>query len=448
MNAFKKNTRRLMLSAAFLITAFAAGCGGGGGADPILGIGGLGVTFAPPVGAIIPGAVCPPAVIDPTVPTVTASDPSSGNLVATTSTLGTAGGGKLITATFSLPMNAATINSTTFTVGVVGGAALVPASVTYNAATRVATFRTAAALLPNTSYTAVILAGATSAAGKPVGCQYAWTFKTATVAVAGPAAVNLGLADPYGIASTTGLTSTVVGSTINGDVALNNPSPSCGPTNPAPGGPGTPGFGACGGFAPTLNGTVVTPLVPNAITGTTVTQVFNDLLAAFISISLPTDAPVGTLGGGTPIATATIGGPPLAPLVTGVNRFFPGVYVAASGTLINVTGDLTLDAQGDPNAVFVFQAGSSLDSTAAGTKILLVGGAKASNVWWKVGSSATFLTLTQWQGNVLAKFSISMGTGATSCGRLLAGAAGAGAFAFLANTVSVPGNPFGPPTCL
>ena len=446
MNALERNTRRLLWSAALLMTALAAGCGGGGGAEPILGIGGLGVTFAPPVGAIVPGAVCPPAALDPLVPTVTASDPTSGNQFATTSTLGTAGGGKLITATFSLPMNAATINATTFTVGQTGGAALIAAAVTYDASTRVATFRTSAALLANTSYTAVILPTAASAAGKPVGCAYAWTFKTATLAAAGPAAVNLGLATPYGIAATAGVTNAGA-STVNGDVALDNPTVTCNAVA-VPGGPGTAGFGLCGGAPPVVNGTVVTPLVPNAITGSTSTQIFNDLLAAFISISRPTDAPVGTLGGGTPIATATIGGPALSPLVTGVNQFFPGVYVAASGTSIDVTGDLTLDAQGDPNAVFVFQAGSTLKSTLAGTKILLVGGAKASNVWWQVGTSATFVTGTLWQGNVLAHFSVSLGVGATSCGRLLAGAAGAGAFTFLANTVSVPGNAFGPPTCL
>jgi energy-converting hydrogenase Eha subunit B len=64
-----------------------------------------------------------------------------------------------------------------------------------------------------------------------------------------------------------------------------------------------------------------------------------------------------------------------------------------------------------------------------------------------VGSSATLNAGTTFQGNILASASISMGTLTTSCGRLLAGATGAGAFTFLSNTVSVPGHPNAPPIC-
>ncbi|MBF0634598.1 MAG: DUF3494 domain-containing protein, partial [Nitrospinae bacterium] len=79
--------------------------------------------------------------------------------------------------------------------------------------------------------------------------------------------------------------------------------------------------------------------------------------------------------------------------------------------------------------------------------ITLQNGAKASNVWWHVGSSATLGNGTDFYGNILASASISMGTSATSCGRLLSGASGAGAFTFLANTVSVPGHAFAPAGC-
>jgi hypothetical protein len=84
---------------------------------------------------------------------------------------------------------------------------------------------------------------------------------------------------------------------------------------------------------------------------------------------------------------------------------------------------------------------------AVSSRIILTGGAKASNVWWFVGSSATLNGSSIFQGNVLASASISMGTGATSCGRLLSGADGAGAFTFLGNTVSVPGHPNAPAGC-
>ena len=135
----------------------------------------------------------------------------------------------------------------------------------------------------------------------------------------------------------------------------------------------------------------------------------------------------------------------------GDNLFAPGVYQSLTSILI--TGDLTLDAQGDPNAIFIFQSSSTV-GTAAGaaspaphTRILLVNGAKASNVWWQAGSSATLGLFSEFQGNILASADITMTTGATSCGRLLAGGFTAGAFVFDLNLVSVPGNVNAPPTC-
>ena len=92
-----------------------------------------------------------------------------------------------------------------------------------------------------------------------------------------------------------------------------------------------------------------------------------------------------------------------------------GVYCTASG--IGVTGVLTLDGGGDPNATFVFQAGSSL--TTAGN-VVLINGAQAKNVYWQVGSSATLGTGSQFQGNILALTSISLIDNATLIGRALA----------------------------
>jgi hypothetical protein len=95
----------------------------------------------------------------------------------------------------------------------------------------------------------------------------------------------------------------------------------------------------------------------------------------------------------------------------------PGVYTSASS--LGLSGDLTLDASGDPNAVFVFQAGSTLTAGSA-SRVLLIGGAQACNVFWQVGSSATIGTSSAFAGNVLALTSISMTTGATLQGRALA----------------------------
>lgn len=92
-----------------------------------------------------------------------------------------------------------------------------------------------------------------------------------------------------------------------------------------------------------------------------------------------------------------------------------GVYCSAIG--IGVTGTLTLNGGGDPNAVFVFQAGTSL--TTAGS-VVLINGAQARNVHWQVGSSATLGTASVWRGNILALTSITLVDNATLQGRALA----------------------------
>jgi hypothetical protein len=94
-----------------------------------------------------------------------------------------------------------------------------------------------------------------------------------------------------------------------------------------------------------------------------------------------------------------------------------GVYTSA--TSLGLSGDLTLDAQGDPNSVFVFQAGSTL-ITGSASRVLLINGAQACNVFWQVGSSATIGTSTAFTGNILALTSITLNTGATVHGRTLA----------------------------
>jgi type VI secretion system secreted protein VgrG len=94
----------------------------------------------------------------------------------------------------------------------------------------------------------------------------------------------------------------------------------------------------------------------------------------------------------------------------------PGVY---HGDTLGITGALTLDVQGDPQAVFVFQTDSTL-ITASASSIVVIGGTTACNVFWQVGSSATFGANSTFVGSVLADTSISAGDGATFQGRLLA----------------------------
>ena len=125
-----------------------------------------------------------------------------------------------------------------------------------------------------------------------------------------------------------------------------------------------------------------------------------------------------------------------------------GLY---SGGALDLTGTLTLDAQGDSSAVFIFQAASTL-ITASASEVKLLNGASPCNVFWKVGSSATLGTTTSFKGTILALTSIGLNTGATVDGRLLARN---GAVTLDSNTINAlgcsgpPGPPDeGPPICV
>jgi hypothetical protein len=95
----------------------------------------------------------------------------------------------------------------------------------------------------------------------------------------------------------------------------------------------------------------------------------------------------------------------------------PGTYCFS--TSAQLTGTLTLDAQGNPNAVFLFKIGSTL-TTASASSVLLINSASSCGVFWQVGSSATLGTGTALQGNIVALTSITLNTGANATGRLLA----------------------------
>ena len=102
----------------------------------------------------------------------------------------------------------------------------------------------------------------------------------------------------------------------------------------------------------------------------------------------------------------------------GGQNLTPGVYRFSSSA--QLTGRLTLNGQGNSNAVFIFQIGSTL-TTASNSSVVLINGASPCGIWWQVGSSATLGTGTQFQGNLLALTSISLTTGANILpGRALA----------------------------
>jgi hypothetical protein len=362
-----------------------------------------------------------------------------------------------VNATFNEAMDPTSITFTLQASGPPLGTELAGA-VTYDSLTNIATFKPVASLAANTKFTAtvtgkdlagnsLIVPGVVSIVA-PINKPNPWTFTTAASAVPS-LVINMGTASTFGIAATAGITdtNTVPLTTISGDVVL-SPTLTCNAVA-VPGGVGSAGFGLCGSTVPTsvpvLNGTVyITGDVPTA-------GVIADLKAAFLQISPPAGPPAaGSLAGATDLpAGTTLGAATGSALVLNDNLFHAGVFQSLTSILI--TGDLTLDAQGDPNAVFVFQSSSTV-GTADGaappgthTRILLVNGAKASNVWWQAGTSATLGLYSEFQGNILASESITMKTGATSCGRLLAGAFAAGAFVFDSNVVSVPGQVFAPP---
>jgi hypothetical protein len=194
----------------------------------------------------------------------------------------------------------------------------------------------------------------------------------ATVVVIDPLLINFGAAAPNGIMAGTQITCIASG-TISADILI------------SPGNTVT-------GFPPCIQ--TGTQNLANAVAA----QAQLDLTAAYDSLFAmpcpPANAIVADLGGTTKPA---------------------GVYCTAIG--IGSTGVLTLDGGGDPNAKFVFQAGTSI--VTAGD-VVLINGAQAKNVYWVSGSSVTLGTASQWQGNVVALTSITMVDTATLIGRALA----------------------------
>jgi len=313
-----------------------------------------------------------------TAPKVNSTDPLN---LATSVALN-----KVISAVFSEAMNPLTITTSSYTLML--GTTPVAGTVTYAGTT--ATFTPTGGLISGNTYTATIttIAKTASAAGTPLANNYVWTFNTG--APLGPVGVDLKSVARFGIIAGQSVSNNAGFSVINNmDVGI------------------YPGArSSVTGFPPAIivNGAMYASddVAPPGVAAMLL-QAKNDLVAAYLFAEAATSPAPATVSGDQ-------GGLTLA----------PGIYKTTSSLLIQ-SGDLTLDAQGDANAVWIFQIGSTLTTVGgAGGNVKLIGGAQAKNVFWQVTSSATIGGYTSFKGNILALQDITMGPYATADGRMLA----------------------------
>lgn len=313
--------------------------------------------------------------LDITAPTVISTEPVD---LATNVLLN-----KIVTAKFSESMDPATINSATFTL--MQGATTIPGAISYSGIT--ASYDPTSNLSSGTTYTATIKIGAEDLAGNSIVSDYVWSFTTGTAS--GQATVDLATAGNFAILAGAGITNTGL-TIINGDA-------------------GTSPTGTVNGFPPGIvNGSIhaADPIAAQAKID--LTTAYNDAQGRTTgAISLPGDLSGLTLA--------------------------PGLYTNSSSVMLSA-GNVTLDAMGDANAIFILQMGSTL-TTNPGTGFVLAGGAQAKNIFWSVGTSATLGTNSTFYGNILADQSISMNTGAILNGRALTRI---GAVTLQSNQVNIP----------
>lgn len=276
---------------------------------------------------------------------------------------------KKISATFNEIMDAGSVTAPgAFTI--YNGTTQVTGTLTYSGKT--VTFTPSSNLLYSTTYTATIAKGVKDVAGNALVNDYTWQFTTVPPTVTPPSNGTLSI---FGaLAGTAGMTNTGINTVINGSSGSTAPST------------------LVTGFHEGLSGDVYTettlnkgnvtgriytaPPAPGTTTSFGIaTQALADATAVYANIS-----PAGRPGGTDPGA-GELGGLTLA----------AGVYRSSGGAFTITNGNLVLDAKGDPNALWIFQATSSLTvgNTSSARSVTLINGAQAKNVYWYVGSAAT-----------------------------------------------------------
>lgn len=273
---------------------------------------------------------------------------------------------KVVTATFDMAMDPLTITTSTFTLK--QGTDVILGSVSYSG--NIASFTPNNPLLANAVFTATITTGAKNVAGVSIANNYVWTFTT----INSSNAPDLGSAYPFGaFGGNAGITNQGINTVINGSIATTAASTLVTGFHDATAiyteTPLNVGF---------VTGAISTaPPMPGTATSFAIAQqALADANAAYLSIS-PASMP-----GGIDPGAGELGGLTLA----------PGIYKSDSGTFNISNGNLTLDAQGDPNAVWIFQTASGLTVGIAGPtgakSVVLINGALPKNVFWYVGSTA------------------------------------------------------------
>jgi hypothetical protein len=290
-------------------------------------------------------------------------------------------------------MDPATISTAHFTVTGVTG------TVAYNAISKIATFKPAGNLAPNTLYTATIKTGARDLAGNSLAVNKVWTFTTGATISTPP--VDLGDAGPFGgFGGGAGMTNQGILTIINGDIGTTGASTTMTGFHDSVADVYTQTPLNIG----TVNGRIYTAPPPpggagvggTAFTFAIATAAASDALIAWNSMS------PASLPGGVDPGAGQLGGLTLA----------PGIYKAAGGTFLLTGSDLTLDGKGDPNAVWVFQtaAGLTIGAPAFPRSIILINGAQAKNVFWYVGSAARIEDRCNMVGTIIAYSGVTIST--------------------------------------
>lgn len=337
-----------------------------------------------------PSAASPGEPLVP--PTVTLVTPSDGSTLVCPNTA-------VITATFSKAMNPATMNTSTFTLTSSGTS--VGGAVTYVAATNIATFTPSSPPLrpPGASFTATITTEATDTFGNHLASNKVWMFQISPPCPPPPPPPSgLGAACTFGILAGSTVTNVVATATrIRGDMGLS-------PGSSVTGFQDSPANNYVGTGTHTVGMGLVTGIIhltdPPPPSPTSAAAAQAALTVAYLD-----------LAGRTAPAPATVAGD-----LQG-QTLFPGIYKSSS--TLGITGTVTLDGQGNANAIWIFQIASAL-TTASNSSVVLAGGAQARNIFWQVGSDGTLGTNSTFNGSILALSSITLTTGVTLNGRALA----------------------------